>query len=177
MRELCTVALGGVEEDSLREIEACVTEHLGCTVRRLPPMGLPSGSFDEQRGQWSSVLLLRHLLAVAPPGCLRILGVTECDLFIPMLSFVYGQAQLSGRAAVVSTARLSQQFYGLPANDVLLHARARKEVVHETGHLYGLVHCADTQCAMSLSTNVRQIDLKHDSLCAACRAQVWEGHI
>ena len=100
MRELCTVALGGVEEDSLREIEACVVEHLGCAVRRLPPMALPAGSFDEQRGQWSSVLLLRHLLAVAPEGCLRVLGVTECDLFIPMLTFVFGQAQLDGLAAL-----------------------------------------------------------------------------
>ena len=174
MRELCTVALGGVEEDSLREIEACATEHLGCAVRRLPPMGLPSGSFDEQRGQWSSVLLLRHLLAVAPPGCLRILGVTECDLFIPMLTFVFGQAQLDGLAALVSVARLRQEFHGFPPDAEVLRTRARKEAMHELGHTFGLIHCPEPECVMSLSIQVQQVDAKYEWYCTGCGQAVRE---
>jgi predicted Zn-dependent protease len=38
--------------------------------------------------------------------------------------------------------------------------------------MFGLVHCADRNCAMSLSTNVRQIDLKRDQYCAPCAARL-----
>ena len=96
----------------------------------------------------------------APEDAYKLLAVTERDLFIPVLTFVFGQAQLGGRVGVVSLARLRQEFYGLPPDrDVLLDARV-KEALHETGHLFGLVHCADRDCAMSLSTGIRQIDLK-----------------
>ena len=44
----------------------------------------------------------------------RVLGVTACDLFVPVLTFVFGEAQLDGNCAVVSTARLQEEFYGLP---------------------------------------------------------------
>jgi archaemetzincin len=94
-----------------------------------------------------------------------------------MLTFVYGQAQLGGRAAIVSLARLRQEYYRLPANPALLQARARKEAVHETGHLFGLVHCEADACAMRLSTTVRQIDLKSELLCAACAERAWENAV
>ena len=43
--------------------------------------------------------------------------MTEGDLAIPTLTFVFGQAQLDGPVAVVSLARLRQEFYGLPGDD------------------------------------------------------------
>ena len=177
MTDLGLIVMDEAEEEVLEEMRMALEDNFPVEVRRAAQVKMAGNEFDAKRQQHSAPLVLQRILNLGDRNAEKLVAVTTRDLFIPMLSFVYGQAQLSGRAAVVSTARLSQQFYGLPANDVLLHARARKEVVHETGHLYGLVHCADTQCAMSLSTNVRQIDLKHDSLCAACRAQVWEGHI
>jgi archaemetzincin len=98
----------------------------------------------------------------------KLLAVTERDLFVPVLTFVFGQAQLGGRAAVVSLARLRQEFYGLEPNRECFLERAAKEALHETGHLFGLVHCADRSCAMSLATNVRQIDTKQAAFCAPC---------
>jgi archaemetzincin len=79
---------------------------------------------------------------------------------------------LGGRVAVVSLARLRQEFHGLPGNPHVLVQRALKEALHETGHTFGLVHCADGGCAMSLSTNIRQIDLKRAAFCAACAARL-----
>lgn len=174
MSELCTVAIGGVEEAALREVEACVAEHLGCGVRRLSPLALPAGSFDEQRGQWNSVLLLRQLLAAAPSGCVRILGVTECDLFIPMLTFVFGQAQLNGLAALVSMARLRQEFHGFAPDAEVLRARVRKEAMHELGHTFGLIHCPEPECVMSLSIQVQQVDTKYEWYCDGCGQAVRE---
>ena len=55
------------------------------------------------------------------------------------------------------------------ANREVFLERAYKEALHETGHLFGLVHCAERKCAMSLATTVRQIDVKHDAFCAAVR--------
>ena len=93
------------------------------------------------------------------------------DLFIPVLTFVFGQAQLGGRVGVVSLARLRQEFYGLPAESRRFSASApHKEALHETGHLFGLVHCADRACAMSLSTGVRQIDMQAAAFCGAVQA-------
>jgi archaemetzincin len=98
--------------------------------------------------------------------------VTTRDLFIPVLTFVFGQAQLGGRLGVVSLARLKQEFYGLPENRDVFLQRAAKEALHEAGHLFGLVHCADHECAMALSTGVRQIDLKQASFCSPCRGRI-----
>ncbi len=57
-------------------------------------------------------------------------------------------------------------------NSRILRERAIKEALHETGHMFGLVHCADRSCAMSLANNVRQIDGKQTAWCDACAAQV-----
>jgi archaemetzincin len=81
---------------------------------------------------------------------------------------VFGQAQLNGTAAVISLARLRQEFYGMPPNPALLAARARKEALHECGHMLGLVHCADRGCVMSLATGIRALDGKGAAFCAAC---------
>jgi archaemetzincin len=73
---------------------------------------------------------------------------------------------------VVSFARLRQEFYGLAGNREVFLERAYKEALHETGHLFGLVHCPERKCAMSLATTVRQIDLKDDAYCSACTARL-----
>ena len=109
-----------------------------------------------------------------PADALKLLAITERDLFIPVLTFVYGHAQLGGRVAAISLARLRQEFYGLPANQPVFLERALKEALHETGHTFGLVHCADRECAMSLATNIRQIDLKRAAFCASARPACLE---
>ncbi len=91
-----------------------------------------------------------------------------------MLTFVFGQSQLDGAGAVVSTYRLQNEFYGLPSNDELLFERAVKEVIHELGHAFGLVHCPDYLCVMSAATYVEDVDLKQAELCRECRTQLLE---
>ena len=64
----------------------------------------------------------------------RLLGITQLDLYIPILTFVFGEAQLGGASAVVSYHRLQQEFYGLPQDRDLLANRLLIESVHELGH-------------------------------------------
>lgn len=151
-------------------LESC----LPVRVAGLKPVDAPPGALDARRGQWSAPALLETVLATLPDGIPKALGVTGADLFIPMLSFVYGQAQLKGRAGVVSVARLRQEYYGLPGNEALLVERARKEAVHEAGHLLGLVHCSSPGCVMRLSVQVGQIDLKGEAPCPSCAARLRE---
>ena len=102
----------------------------------------------------------------------RVLGVTGVDLYIPILTFVFGEAQMGGPCAVVSFHRLMQEFYGLPADPAVLIDRLIKESVHEVGHTLDLTHCDDYSCAMAPSHAVEWIDLKGQALCGSCQGKV-----
>ena len=124
-------------------------------------------AWDPQRGQYNALVLLEALLDL--PGSERLLGLVARDLFIPMLTHVFGQAQLNGRGAVLSTYRLDNRVYGLAPDEPLFAERVAKEAVHELGHAFGLVHCRDPGCVMHSSTFVEEIDLKGATFCIACR--------
>ncbi len=158
------------DREALGAIGACLSQTYEVAVREL---ALPSVefAFDRRRNQYSSIAVLAMLAEVCPADAGKLLAVTGRDLFIPVLTFVYGQAQLDGRLGVVSLARLRQEFYGLPHDREILIHRARKEALHEAGHLFGLVHCMERSCSMSLSTGVWQIDSKNDAYCAPCAAR------
>jgi archaemetzincin len=94
--------------------------------------------------------------------------VTGKDLFLPIFTFVIGEAYLGGRAAVVSTYRLSEESAGLPPRPRVLKARLLKEAVHELGHCHGLVHCPDWHCVMHASSTAEDVDLKSDEPCDEC---------
>lgn len=129
----------------------------------------PEFAYDTSRSQYNSTEILAGLLKNHPEDALKMLGVTDIDLFIPVLTFVFGEAQLDGTAAVVSTRRLRNQFYGLPKDGGLLMERLEKEAIHEVAHTFGLVHCPDHTCVLNSSTYVENIDLKGKALCMTCR--------
>jgi len=133
---------------------------------------------DTERIQYNSTDILNHMQRVGPNGshaqagspvpASRRLAVVSEDLFVPILTFVFGEAQLGGDVAVVSYHRLQNERYGLARNPDLLFDRLLKEAVHELGHAYGLVHCSTQECVMHTSTYVEDIDLKSSSFCTAC---------
>lgn len=172
--EILLAFLGGfrpVWSEELRQRVARVTGHF---VRSESLRIDLSRFYAPEREQYHATLLLAELLRYIPRSGGRIVGITAEDLFIPVLTFVFGQAQLGGPAAVVSAMRLHTEFYGLPADDRLLVDRAVKEVVHELGHGFGLVHCPDSGCVMSSSTYVEDVDLKGEAYCSSCKALL--GH-
>jgi archaemetzincin len=128
--------------------------------------------YDPVRNQYNSTGLLLELIHNTPPETSKILGVTELDLFIPIFTFLFGEAQLNGIAALVSTHRLRDQFYGLPEDNELLKNRLLKEGIHELGHTFGLIHCFALKCVMKSSTYVEEIDQKSPSFCRSCEQEI-----
>jgi archaemetzincin len=174
MSGLGLAAVGLAPEAVLDRMAAALRGAFALPVERREPIAEPDQAWSPARGQWAAAEFLKLLLAHAPgPG--RLLGVTERDLFVPVLSFVYGQAQLEGRVAIVSLARLRPEFHGLPEDAALLERRATTEAVHEVGHTFGLVHCPDRRCPMSLSIDLPDLDGKSAEPCPGCSALLEEG--
>jgi archaemetzincin len=146
------------------------TFHTPCRIR--PDTFDISFAHDEARKQYYSTAIIQKLERASDLDA-RILGVTSCDLYVPVLTFVFGEAQLDGNCAVVSAARLHDEFYGLPERDDLFRERLLKESAHELGHTFGLRHCADWRCVMASSHAVERLDVKGADFCAACRKPVF----
>jgi archaemetzincin len=172
VNDLCLVPIGSVPAEALDWIENVTTEWFPLPIRRLPAMPIPQNAYDAKRGQYQSVEIMKMLAQSAPRDAARVLGITDVDLAIPMLSFLFGQAQFDGPIAVVSLCRLHQEFYGLPPQENLLRERTVKEVLHELGHTFGLVHCSQPTCAMSLATHIELVDSKAEQYCTRCGLQL-----
>jgi len=158
-----------VPEQPLSELRSSIERQFArSTQLRLPHLTL-DGAFDPRRGQYNSRVILQSLHAETAAGA-RVLGITSVDLFIPVLTYVFGEAELGGPAAVVSTHRLRPERYGLPEDPSLFHSRLEREAIHELGHTFGLLHCLSFSCVMHASTYVEEIDLKAPRLCSRCRA-------
>lgn len=134
----------------------------------MEPLPVPDEAHDTVREQYDATIIMRAALTACPDDADRLVVLTDHDIFIPMLTFIFGQAQLDGAVSLVSLARLRQEFYGLPPREDLLQQRLRKELHHELGHTFGLTHCADNLCVMALSVNVAGIDIKREEACGSC---------
>jgi archaemetzincin len=132
----------------------------------------PDFAYHAERQQYHSSEILQAMQRYVGPDSWRVLGVTGVDLYIPILTFVFGEAQMGGPCGLVSARRLQQEFYGLPPDQEIAQQRLLKEAVHELGHTLDLTHCDDYQCAMAPSHAVEWIDLKDSTLCGACQARV-----
>jgi archaemetzincin len=168
MRIISLVPVGRVERGHLESLAEGLASRLrvACWIR---PDGLDGEfAYNPARGQYHSTEILKRLLQDPPAESWRILGVTDSDLYIPILTFVFGEAQFGDTGALVSTHRLRPEFYGMPKDPGLLHERLLKEALHELGHTFGLRHCPDYLCVMSASHAVERIDLKQAGFCMAC---------
>lgn len=156
---------GGVD---LVRVGELIGEVFHRRVKIAPPVAQVDFAFDAARDQYASRPIIAALLAGHAPGAERVLGITGLDLFVPVLTYVFGEAQFEGPVALVSSCRLANEFYGIPADGEMFQERVEKEAVHELGHTYGLVHCRDGLCVMRSSTYVEEIDLKNADFCTAC---------
>jgi archaemetzincin len=177
LQNITLISFGYFEEGFLEKIAGTVNHEL------LYPVNIKEGHiditeyYDPLRRQYNGNKLLREVDALYASESNKTIGLFNVDLFIPILTYIFGQAFLSGRTGIASLYRFSNERYGMNSNERLVFERFKKEIIHELGHTLGLIHCHVPDCVMRSSTYVEDIDLKSASLCIKCRSDINKARL
>ena len=128
--------------------------------------------YDPMRRQYNGNELMKELGSWSSLNHIKNIGLFRVDLFNPILTYIFGQAALNGSIGVASLYRLRNEQYGMKKDEDLLLERFQKVIIHELGHMFGLVHCHVPPCVMRSSTYVEDIDQKEPHLCSKCRKEI-----
>lgn len=164
------VPIGLVDKRDLETLGKSLTEVFVQKAGVGDGIKLTDEGWNKHRNQHLASVLLAGL--PTPGSDDRVLGVVDVDIFAPGLNFIFGEADIAGRRAIISLQRLRQEFYGLPRNEKLFRERTVKEAVHELGHTYGLDHCPNPACVMHFSNSLHDTDFKGWNFCSICHRKV-----
>ena len=175
MKKLQLLPVGTVDARLLEWLQHELYEKFRVPTEVLGPAIDPAFARHAERQQYHSSEILARMQKYVNGSTWRLVGITELDLYIPILTFVFGEAQLGGAGALVSYHRLRQEFYGLPPDADVLANRLLIETVHELGHTLSLTHCQDYRCAMAPAHAVEWIDIKDSGFCEDCLSRVLQA--
>lgn len=175
VQHITLISFGYFEDGFLRDVAEAVNREFSCEVNLRDGHLDLSEFFDPARRQYNGTRLLTHVEENFSSDSSKTIGLFSVDLFIPILTYIFGQAFLNGRSGIASDYRLTNERYGIAPDGRLLLGRFRKEVIHELGHTFGLIHCHVPTCVMRSGTYVEDIDQKDESFCPACRESVNRG--
>ena len=124
-------------------------------------------AYSPERHQYNSTLILEKLSETAPADYLKVIAICKKDLYIPILTYVFGEAQLNGRSCIVSIYRLKDTKAVLNPEGIFAE-RLVKEAVHELGHTFNIRHCSDNSCVMHYCHSLNDVDNKKRRMCRYC---------
>ncbi|WP_253487776.1 archaemetzincin family Zn-dependent metalloprotease [Methanocalculus alkaliphilus] len=145
---------------------------IGCPADLIPGDHFPLDGYHRIRRQYDAsrildrISLFKRMHAIDTPFLL----VIPDDIYTESSDFVFGLARSSTGSAVVSTARLENEYYGRDEDTGLLIERIAKEGLHEIGHLFGLTHCSIPECIMFQPGTMGELDRKQKWFCPGCRS-------
>jgi archaemetzincin len=157
----------GVGADFLGPLRSALRDTFGYETEVFPLIDEADLWIDPVRKQYHSTPILDTLALLAPPTALKVLAITKVDLFIPILTHVYGEAQLGGKTCILSTHRFGEGLSHGVGAETFRH-RIEKEAIHELGHTFNLRHCPDLSCVMHYCRDVRDVDRKLSRFCRYC---------
>jgi archaemetzincin len=163
--------IGAIDPGWCKAVAQEIEEAFGCKSEIIPLLADVDFALDPDRRQYHSTVILQKLSEMAPRRALKIIAITQVDLFIPILTHVYGEAQLGGKAAIISTCRL-QEGISATASNPTMQCRLGKEAVHELGHTFTLRHCPERTCIMHYCRSIKDVDRKSNQLCRHCRVML-----
>lgn len=158
-----------IESKGLEKTKQCLKKAFLLPVEIHEPHVDISVFYDKNRGQYNANQILRMIDELFGEDNAKTIGLFNIDLFIPIFTYIFGQAHLGGKTAIVSKYRLSNERFGIKPDPVLHHQRFCKEIVHELGHTFGLKHCHTPTCVMRSATYTEDVDQKSNELCPKCR--------
>jgi len=172
---IAVLPMGKVPEAALNAVAYRIPHYFNHPVRILSPLEIPPDAFDERRRQYNAATIIRVLETMTFEACAKVIAIVNVDLFIPIFTHVMGEAQEGGRFALVSMYRLLKgRSEGRPSALKALE-RLEKIALHELGHLFSMVHCADEKCIMHFSGNLQDIDRIMLDFCAYCEKYLAES--
>ena len=169
MKGILIIPIGNPDRDVIRSISDALSGTFHLKVATGKEMNVPENSCNSRRRQFNAATILKEMRAEKQAAFDLMLGITDADLYVPELNFVFGEADVFSGATIISLARLRQEFYGLPADRRLFHERATKEAIHEISHACGLDHCPDGKCIMYFSNTISDTDRKGPGFCSVCK--------
>lgn len=161
-------SIGELDSSMIEQIGVMVSESFGFETETLSLLKDIDFALNPNRKQYHSTLILNELAGLAPFHAVKILAVCQVDLFIPILTHVFGEAQLGGKACIISTYRLKDDLPIIKTQRIY-HHRIIKEAIHELGHTFNLRHCNDPLCSMHYCRTIEDVDHKSDELCRYCK--------
>ena len=180
---LCIQPLGDFSksEDSIVALAAeFLGNYFGLQVRTLrpqpldnvPPRAQRMNSHTHERQIRTGYLLDDVLKPALPDDAAVLLGFTARDLWPGAgWNFVFGQASLENSVGVWSIHRFGNPDAGDPAFQTAL-LRTLKLASHETGHMFGMLHCTAWECNMCGSNHLEETDRHPLRLCPPCLAKL-----
>jgi archaemetzincin len=169
--QITLVPIGPLPDDLLSRLQRDLPGIFNARVTIQQPIGLPSEAFNRQRKQYLGHTILNRLHSLQTDAD-RIVGLIDQDCYARGLNFIFGQAAMNGREAVVALPRLRPKFYGQKQDTQVFYERVFKEVIHELGHTWGLSHCPNRKCIMHFSNMLQDTDIKGPDFCSICKGRL-----
>jgi len=171
-QSILLISVGHFDKDFILRIARDVELEFHCSVYTEENNIDLSEFYDPARRQYDGNMLLKEIDSFSSTDIIKKVGMFRVDLFIPILTYIFGQATFKGRTGIASLYRLRNEQYGMKKDDELLLERFRKVIIHELGHTFGLIHCHNPSCVMRSSTYVEDIDQKDHAFCLKCRTEI-----
>lgn len=162
------VEMGRLEEVAIRVVAANLQVRIGIPVDVLKPLHVPPEAFQEHRRQYDAGIILKSLNQLSFPGYFRVLALTNVDLCNPILTYVFGQAEVGGKTALVSTYRLRRGADGGLVSFDRYYERLAKVALHEVAHTLSLYHCDEETCLMHVCARPQHLDTIEIAFCRRC---------
>jgi len=175
MKPIGVVSFGEIDGVVLKAIAAHILGYLRIDTEIFSQLEYPGYAYDPRRLQYDAGAILKAFEALPVQNYAKVIGVLDADLFVPILTYVFGEARQGGKCAVVSLHRLKNNPDGCKASAPLFLERAAKVALHELGHLLNLTHCEDERCLMHFSGGIRDLDTLPPYFCRYCSVYLHDG--
>ncbi len=163
---LVLTRLGDLRHEEAAALVEPVAEFLGIFFQRDVTFGgrmaLPEDGFHENKGatgQYDAEVVLDSLVGTCESGAAACLAITDRDLFVDKLQYVFGLGHFRKRVGVFSTYRLWEKKRDPVTGNVESVRRpeplrrALKVAVHEMAHELSVAHCVHYRDCVMAGTN------------------------